>query len=1018
MLPVPCPSMRMLWRATALRGCHGSRNNVPAKAMDKLNPEQRQAVEHGDGPLLVIAGPGSGKTRVITERIVHLLESDPRLQPENILALTFTEKATEEMKRRVSRSVTGRDTAPFVATFHAFCYHVLRERHFDRQLLDQVDVWIFLRRRMEQLGLEFYQKLAEPGAFLHDLNDFFSRCQDELIEPEEFDTYVRSIATELNRQARVAEPAERARLEQEAGKKRELARVFHASRRLLEEAGRSSLGSIIPETVRLFDREPEVLGRYGAKFRYVLVDEFQDTNFAQVELLRRFVAPPFNITAVGDDDQAIYRFRGAAHGAFDMFGRAFPGHQTVYLNQNYRSAKRVLRAAEAVIRKNDRPVKKPKLKTEKEEGPPVYVLESADPQSEAYGVAEEITRLASCGTKLGDVAVLYRAHAHRDPLVSEFRRRKIPFSIRGLSVLSTVIGRDLEAYLRLVDSPHDNISLTRVLVAPYWRFPEELGIEIRRQAAKDHGSLYQALEGRERSLFASELIHTGWPELKKLLRALKRLAERAPVTALFDELAAQLGLTFLADDPNQTYVNAFRNFLEDWEKKSETRKLREFMEYFHYFLEAGGKIEAPEPAQASGAVQMMTVHAAKGLEFPVVFILSVSPRRFPHPEQKAVIEFPGELRKGPHPPADIHQQEERRLFYVAMTRAEERLYVSSVVKPGRKPSVFVDDLLSDPAVRARDMERVEIPEIRPDAPRSAMAPPPRAGGQAGRQPGLFQHAVDSGRFYPPLSEWAARPALPEADGKLRLSATAIEDYLTCPLKFKFNYYLKIPTGPQPALTFGNIMHSCVRHYFKLRRKALPEVSEVEAFYQASWKDAGFEDSYQEQTYKKAGADQLRRFVEEQNARAIAAAGVETERHFSLDLGDVVLEGRIDQINPLEAPGEPKGGAPDSRPRVELVDYKTGKPRSQKDADKSLQLSVYALAARHPLGLEPARLTFYNLTNNQAVSSARTDQDLEEVRRQVREVAAEIRRMIFPPRPGFVCKYCDFVPICPAHEEQF
>jgi DNA helicase-2/ATP-dependent DNA helicase PcrA len=1003
---------------SCLRGHEGSRNNVPIKTMVKLNPEQRQAVEHGEGPLLVIAGPGSGKTRVITERIVHLLESTPQLQPGNILALTFTDKAAGEMKRRVRDSLPELETAPFISTFHAFCYHVLRERHFDRELLDKVDVWIFLRRRMEQLGLEFYRKLAEPGAFLHDLMDFFSRCQDELIEPDEFDSYVQALSKRLETEARAADRAECERLEQEIGKEKELARVFRASRQLLEAAGRSSLGSVIPEAVRLFDLEPDVLGRYRQRFRYVLVDEFQDTNFAQVELLRRLAAPPFNITGVGDDDQAIYRFRGAAHGAFKMFGQTFPGHQTIYLNRNYRSSRRILRAADVVIARNDRYVQKPKLKSKKEEGQPVYLLQSAEPRSEAFWVAEEIARLASRGTKLGDVAVLYRAHTHRDLLVEEFRRRKMPFAIRGLSVLSTVIIRDLVAYLRLVDSPHDNISLTRVLVSTAWRFPEELAFEIRRDAAKSRSSLYDALLTREQALFASDVKATGWPELKKLLSDLKRFAARAPVAGLFDELIAQLGLSFLPSDPDQSYVNAFRNFLAEWEKKSETGRLAEFMEYFQYFVEAGGKIEAPEPAETSGAVQMMTVHAAKGLEFPVVFILSVSPRRFPHTEQKPVIQFPDELRKGPEPPPDIHLQEERRLFYVAATRAEQRLYVSSVGKHGRKPSVFVDDLLSDPAIRARDIERIEVPDVPPDEPKAPVPARPRAAPQAARQRGLFEEPVDSGRVYPPLAEWAARPPALDPDGKLRLSATAIEDYLSCPLKFKFNHFLKIPTGPQPALTFGNIMHSCVRHYFKLRRTAVPEFGEVEAFYQASWKAAGFEDSYQEQTYKKAGIEQLRLFVEDQNARPVAADGIKMEQHFALDVDDVVLEGRIDQINPLGMLAGESGHAPARRPPVELVDYKTGKPRSQKDADKSLQLSVYALAARHHLGLEPERLTFYNLTNNQPVSSVRTEKDLEEVRRQVREVAAEIRRLLFPPTPGFVCKFCDFVPICPAHEEEF
>ena len=175
--------------------------------MGNLNPEQRKAVEHGEGPLLVVAGPGSGKTSVITQRVVHLLESVPALLPENILALTFTDKAAGEMKSRVGRLLPGLDTAPHISTFHSFCYGVLRQRHFERQLLDKIDIWIFLRRRMEQLGLEYYQKLAAPGAFLHDLNNFFSQCQDELVGPEEFEAYVRKLEAEWQARAPGLDPA-------------------------------------------------------------------------------------------------------------------------------------------------------------------------------------------------------------------------------------------------------------------------------------------------------------------------------------------------------------------------------------------------------------------------------------------------------------------------------------------------------------------------------------------------------------------------------------------------------------------------------------------------------------------------------------------------------------------------------------------------------------------------------------------------------------------------------------------
>jgi DNA helicase-2/ATP-dependent DNA helicase PcrA len=898
------------------------------------------------------------------------------------------------------------EALPQISTFHAFCYEVLRKRHFERTLLDKVDVWIFLRQRMESLGLQFYQKLAEPGAFLHSLNDFFSRCQDELIEPADFERYAEAMEKDYQAMASSLDAAERTLLAEEVQKKQELARVFRNSRKLIEEAGSSSLGSLIPETVRLFDREPEVLESYRQLFRYVLVDEFQDTNYAQVELLKRLVKPPYNITAVGDDDQAIYRFRGASHGAFKMFDEAYPGHETVFLDSNFRSTQRVLRVAEVLIAKNDRYEAKPQLRASREKGAPVYLLQSPDYLSEAAWIADEVERLIQQKTPPADIAVLYRAHNHRDPLVEQFRRRKIPFTIRGLSILSTTILRDLVAYLNVIHSARDNVSLTRVLLTPRWNFPEELALEARKQALRDRCSLYEVLDSWEKSGNANRLEGTGWPELKRLRDELHKYAGHAPVTALLQRLIGRLELTFLPQDPDGTYVEAFRKFLEKWEGKSESWKLDAFWGYFQYFREAGGQIEAPEPENSARAVQMMSVHAAKGLEFPVVFILSVAPRRFPHTEQKPVIEFPEALRKGPPPPANIHEQEERRLLYVGLTRAKDRLYVSSVTKPGKKPSVFISDLTSNPTVEARDIERIQVPE----APSETADPPltetvlPVLPSAPRPQGSLFGDGADGPGIHPPLARWASHTPVIKPEEKLQLSASALETYDTCPQKFMFSHYLRIPTGPQPALTFGNIMHQCVRRFFELRRQGPVQFEQLQAHFEQVWKGTGFEDDYQEQAYKKAGLEQLRVFVSRHEN--VTTLPLTAEAHFSLDLGDVVLEGRIDQINPL----------PDHS--VELVDYKTGRPPSQKDADKSLQLSVYALAARHQMHLNPTRLTFYSLTNNEPVRTVRTSKSLDLVLSEIRGVADQIRKQLFPPKPGFACKYCDYELICPAHEESF
>jgi DNA helicase-2/ATP-dependent DNA helicase PcrA len=1020
--------------------------------MLELNPEQIRAIRHGRGPLLIVAGPGTGKTRVITQRIVHLIQEgapsdeEGSLHAENILALTFTEKAAEEMKRRVAAALPGLEKLPAISTFHAFCLHVLRRHHVDRLLLDKIDVWIFLRRRMAELGLEFYQKLAEPGAFLHDLNEFFSRCQDDLIEPEDFECYVSeferqffarhphlaSVKAALNSAPRVASAAEKGILSlspeehlewEEVLKKRELASVFRRSRQLIGEAGASSLGSLVSETVALWKRNPAALAEARSQYQAVLVDEFQDTNYAQVELLKLLSPPPYFITAVGDDDQAIYRFRGASHGAFEMFTQAFPGHEIVYLTRSYRSTRRVLRVSAAVIARNDRYAHKPTLISSKDEGPPVYLVKSHNPLSEAVWIADEIERLAKQGISFGDIAVLYRAHSYRDSLVEELRRRMIPFTIRGLSLLSATVLRDLTAYLELIHSPHENISLTRALLAPCWRFPETLAQAIRQQAAKDRCSLYDVLRKTRLPHLVHELASTGWKDLDKLLKDMRRFAKRASVTEVMDRLIERLGWTYLEGDAERIYLETFRKFLGDWEEKSETRKLAEFMEYFKYFLEAGGKIEWPETAQASNAVQMMTVHAAKGLEFLVVFAIGLSSRRFPVTERKPVIEFPAVLRKGPPPPADIHLQEERRLFFVALTRAQDRLYISSVARTERQQSRFINDLLSDAMLATRDLEIIEAP----DALAGGLVKDARAStglsSQEIPQPArvlLSERAPDAGQrhlfenlpangngLHPVLENWVQESLSTPSSEKLRLSATSAEDYLGCPLKYKFQHLLKIPTAPQAALTFGNLMHQTVRHYFELRRSTLPRFEEIEQFYLDHWQSVGFDDDYQEETYRKTGLEQLRGFIEKHNPLAIDCQKMRWEKSFSLDLDDLILEGRIDQINFVDST-EPNA--------VELIDYKTGRPRTEKDAENSLQLSVYALAAQRTLGLNPVRLTFYNLTSNEAVSTVRTSADLATALERIREVASAIRAGGFDPKPGFGCRWCDYLPLCPAHED--
>src|SRR5437870_3174727 len=464
----------------------------------KLNDAQRRAITHGEGPLLVIAGAGTGKTRVITERIRHLLQSDESLSAENILGLTFTKKAAGEMKARVVKATGERGKGVTLATFHSFCETLLAEADPQRVMLDEFDHWILLRRNLRRLRLEKYRRLADPGQFLNDFVEFFSRCQDELVSGEDYQRYADGLAGRLEAaretldQDTLAEHLETVALQQE------LARVYRASEELLREKNRISFGSLITGAVALLEQDAQLRESLQNKYRYILVDEFQDTNIAQLRLLELLAGPTRNIVAVGDNDQAIYRFRGASFGSFKLFlerlaGWKAGGDSTPYrvsLTENFRSTPNILRVATQVIAQNEVSADFPKkvLQPAKPEGERIRIAELATAEEEARWVTDELERLQGAGRPWRDFAVLYRQHAHRNEMVEELSRRKIPFVISKLSILEHPLVRDVLAYLRLIARPFDDIACARVLSAPAWGLEAEDLVRLAERTAKKRGT--------------------------------------------------------------------------------------------------------------------------------------------------------------------------------------------------------------------------------------------------------------------------------------------------------------------------------------------------------------------------------------------------------------------------------------------------------------------------------------------------------------------------------------------------
>ena len=971
----------------------------------KFNEAQRRAINHGEGPLLVIAGAGTGKTRVITERIRHLLQSDETLSGENILGLTFTKKAAGEMKARVVKATGERGKAVMLATFHSFCETLLVEADPRRLMLDEFDHWILLRRNLRRLRLEKYRRLADPGQFLNDFVEFFSRCQDELVSGEDYQRYAAGLAARLEAERETLDEDTLAERLETVALQQELARAYRASEELLREKKRVSFGSLITGAVGLLERDAQLCEALQKKYRYILVDEFQDTNIAQLRLLELLAGPARNIVAVGDNDQAIYRFRGASFGSFKLFLERFAGWKEgqdsapfrVALTENYRSTPNILRVAMLVIGQNTVSADFPKkvLSPNKPPGEKIRIVELATPEEESRWVASELERIHRAGRRWKDFAVLYRQHAHRDHLVEELSRRKIPFVITRLSILEHPLVRDVLAYLRLIAAPYDDIACARVVAAPAWHLEAQDLVRLATRGRKEKKAIYDLLQVPQGKL-AFDRSQAALRQLVEFVSSQRKTLKRFTAREILGALTEWLEIPQRAKEQDRKYVKRLVEFMKEWEPKSETRGLAEFIEYLDYYAQAGGVVSLEDDAPVD-AVQLMTVHGAKGLEFPQVFLLRVNNRAFPATERSRVFEFPMELMKEGSPAEQFHIQEERRLFYVALTRAEERLTITTVTEKKGKVPVFIEDIVMEPAIKRQDVR-----QIMPKLP--AAGKEDRATEDHWEDASLFRAAEGPAKIFSRVADWAGEfhPRSPEP---LTLSPSALSGYRTCPQKYLFGYLWSLREGPKAAMTFGAVMHTTIKRFVDQLRKGVKlPFDEVQRILETEWNSKGFEDEYQEEEYKKDGLEQLRAFHAGMMAELPQA--LEQEKTFELPLdNNVIIKGRIDQINALG-----------NKRAVEIVDYKTGRPKKDADAKKDLQLSLYALAVKEILELEPVRLVFHYLQNNQRQETTRDAKQLDEAQRVVQEAAADIRAGEFPAKRGFVCRNCAYKPICPAHEE--
>jgi len=1049
---------------------------------DGLNRSQLAAVTHPRGPLLVIAGAGTGKTRTLTERFAWLVEQGAA--PDEVLALTFSSPAAAEMRERLEALIDSPYEDLHVSTFHAFCSRLLAEEALEVGIdpffspVTPADRLALLLERIDELTIRRHEIRGNPAPLLASFVSRIDRLKDEMVSCADY----RGYAERLIDEAGAGDDAARANAMREL----EFARLYADHDRLLAERGALDFGDLIVRAFRMLHEKPQVRERVSRRFRHVLVDEYQDTNFAQGMLLRLLVEEHENVTVVGDDDQAIYRFRGASQKNLRDFEREFPKAAIVRLERNYRSGRRILDAARAVVAPAPERIEK-RLTGVK--GGRVRFWRCRSDRAQAQAVAAEAERLVvKEGVATHELCVLVRSVKNEGQVIaSALEERAVPFRLVGSAAyFQRAEVRDVLAWLRLLADPNDSGAVVRALSRP----PVELrSVDIarltqlaRRRKLDMPSAIRAALEGPQLS-----------PEGRDRAQAFLRLYRSA--SGAFDDRRPDAFVLRLIERIGLRRQQVFATHADTVERLRNIAKLselatsymqrepqatvRDFTRYLCAVADSGLREEEAAPPSPTPAVQVMTMHAAKGLEFDHVFVLGLSASRMPGRWRRRSDDVPDELLKESLPGAhgrELHEAEMRRLLHVAMTRArkhlvlawaeggasgatprpspyyeearealdaEEELFEEELFGPaeglhstfrilrdelldtvasvgGRLGEMRLDTYLDvDQAVarylellkvaalieRARDGQEVAdaLPEVNEILAQVAT----REQREIMSTSSLDEWLRDTGRDTvrrPVAAENGSEPSLdpfiPRRGGGLMLSASDIDTYRICPLKYKFARVFRIPQEPTIHQRFGIVLHQVLERFHSTGGGSLEQLMEL---FEGSWRRAGFGDSDDEQQFRARAVDALARYWEDD--RASEAKPVWFERSFAFKLGDHLLRGRVDRV--------------DQRPdgSYELIDYKTGKSKTEDELREDVQLSLYQMGARESWRLETSAQSYFYVLTGEKVPVEHSPEELERVKATVGEIADGIMRQDFEPKPSYeVCSFCDYRIICPAAEK--
>ncbi len=947
-----------------------------------LNEKQKKAIEHENGPLLIIAGAGTGKTTVITERIKHLIV-DKNIPPSKILALTFTDKAAHEMQERVDVLLPYGYTNLWIHTFHAFCDRILRDEAHNigldpnYKLISEAESVFLLRKNVFDLGLNLFKPLGNPTKFLDALLTHFSRLKDEDVTPIEYIKW-----------------AEAQKEIEDTQQYLELARVYKNYEDLKIRESSCDFSDLIANTLKLFRTRKNVLKRYQNQFNFILVDEFQDTNFAQNELAIMLAGDDKNITVVADDDQSIYRFRGAAVSNVLQFNKNFPDSTVITLTDNYRSTQIILDASYGMIQNNNpnrlEVVEKINKKLKSHSTAPqkeIELIHEMRAEDEADSIAKKIKELTEKKYEFRDIAILVRANNHAQAAVAALTRYRIPYQFLGPGYLFAQEEiKDLIGYLTFLTNLSDSVSLFRVLSMEIFKIPYIELNYLLNFAKKKNLMLFETLEDLNQPFLK--------PETQEKLTNFKKMVERH-LGKSKTETAGQILYYFLVDSGlfetlNKTdsvkeekrvqNIAKFFDRIKNFELERPDASIFNLVEWLSLMLQLGDSPMAADiDMRQENAVNILTVHASKGLEFKVVFLINLVSERFPTRERNEKIMIPAALIKEYlAADTDFHLEEERRLFYVGMTRAKELLYFTAADYYGtgkrvKKLSPFIYEalpkLIENQEKRKTKIQQLSINEV--------------------------------------LAAYEPREEIEEHKPPLKLSYITysnLQMFDICPLHYKARAIFNIPTPPTAVQSFGISLHNTLYNFYRqVQEKKVPDLAELLEILKKEW----ISDGYQNKNHEKERFDQAKNVLTEfyKTECKVPVKPLELELPFSFALKNgVKVFGKIDRI-------DKKGDG------IEIIDYKTGQDNPKAASAHKLQLAMYALAATrvrdNVLNRDPKdiTLTLHFLEGNTKKTMNFKKEDLDNLENDLIEKIAEIEKSDFKCSKNILCVNCEYRLLC-------